>query len=92
MLLSAFTNAIISKYEFRFGNRTYKRFWMGAFFGKLMNLKSEFKARFPAMEMNQACMDVPVYKENEVNEFIWEHCLNLDATAANFTGKPAWPI
>ena len=56
-------------------------------FLRIMNLTGEFKARFPGMELNQACMDVPVYKEKEVNEFIWENCLNLDNTAATFNNN-----
>lgn len=53
-------------------------------FLEIMNLTEKFKTSFPGVPLNQACMDVAVYKDKEVNEFIWNHCLDLDATAAAF--------
>jgi len=53
-------------------------------FLEIMNLTDEFKSCFPGTPLNQACMDVAVYKNKEVNEFIWNHCLDIDATAATF--------
>lgn len=53
-------------------------------FMDIMGIREEFKRDFPATPINQACMDVAIYKEKEANRFIWEHCLDLDATAAAF--------
>jgi hypothetical protein len=56
-------------------------------FLEIMNLTGEFKKQFPELPLNQACMDVPVYKHPEVNEFIWNHCLDIDKTAAEFVSN-----
>ncbi len=56
-------------------------------FLEIMNLTEEFKAQFPGTPLNQACMDVAVYKDKNVNEFIWNHCLDLDATAKTFVAN-----
>jgi hypothetical protein len=53
-------------------------------FMEIMGLTEEFKEKFPGTPMNQACMDVPVFKDKAVNEFLWEHCLDLDATVESF--------
>jgi hypothetical protein len=56
-------------------------------FLEIMGLTEEFKKQFPGLLLNQACMDVPVYKEKEVNAFIWDNCLDLDATAQEFLSR-----
>ncbi len=53
-------------------------------FMEIMGIIPEFKSRFPQIPIQQDCMDVAIYKEKEVNEFIWEHCLDLDDTARTF--------
>lgn len=53
-------------------------------FMEIMGITEEFKQRFPNTPINQECMDVAVYKDKEVNEFLWEHCLDLDKTAETF--------
>ncbi|GAB2700832.1 hypothetical protein GCM10027037_27200 [Mucilaginibacter koreensis] len=53
-------------------------------FMEIMNLTEEFKARFPNTPLKQECMDVAVYQDKEVNEFLWNHCLDLDKTAETF--------
>ena len=53
-------------------------------FLEIMNLTDEFNERFPGVPLNQACMDVAVYNSKEVNEFIWNNCLDINATAQRF--------
>lgn len=56
-------------------------------FIEIMRLANDFKTRFPNTSLNQDCMDVAVYKDPEVNQFIWENCLNLDNTAKTFVNN-----
>ena len=53
-------------------------------FMEIMNITNKFKSTFPTTVINQECLDVAVYKDKEVNEFLWKHCLDLDHTAAEF--------
>ncbi|MVN91199.1 glycosyltransferase [Mucilaginibacter aquatilis] len=50
----------------------------------IMHLREKFQNEFPDTRINQDCMDVAVFKDKAVNEFIWNHCLNLDATVETF--------
>lgn len=50
----------------------------------IMNLTDKFREEFPGVPLNQACMDVAVFKNPEVNEFIWNACLNIDNAAETF--------
>src|SRR3954454_14307206 len=51
-------------------------------FLEIMKLKEDFVERFPGVELKQDCMDVAVWNNKEVNEYIWDKCLDIDATAA----------
>lgn len=53
-------------------------------FLEIMGLADEFREKFPETPLNQACMDVAVYKDKYVNEFIWNHCLDIDETVRQF--------
>jgi hypothetical protein len=53
-------------------------------FMDVMNITEEFKNHFPKVELKQGCMDVAVWNDKLVNEFIWNKCLNVDKTAATF--------
>jgi len=51
---------------------------------EIMGWTEEFKEKFPGTKLNQDCMDVAVYKDKLVNEFIWKKSLNLDETVRRF--------
>jgi hypothetical protein len=53
-------------------------------FMDIMGITNEFKVQFPNTRINQDCMDVAIYKDKEVNEFIWNNCLDMDQTARTF--------
>jgi hypothetical protein len=53
-------------------------------FMEVMHLMEKFRTSFPDIPVNQDCMDVAVYKNKEVNEFLWDNCLDLDAAATTF--------
>lgn len=53
-------------------------------FLEVMGLTEEFKEKFPQTPLNQDCMDVAVYKDKYVNEFIWNKCLDIDETVKHF--------
>jgi len=53
-------------------------------FMEIMGITNDFKTQFPNTPINQDCMDVAIYKDQEVNEFMWNHCLDLDQTARTF--------
>lgn len=53
-------------------------------FLEIMNYRDEFVRLFPEVELKQGCMDVAVWSNKEVNEFIWNRCINIDDTAAKF--------
>jgi hypothetical protein len=84
------TDAFIGVYERNYRNMSFGSVtipingfgWVP--FLEIMNLTKEFKQLFPNVPLNQACMDVAVYKDPKVNEFIWENCLNIDHTATTF--------
>lgn len=56
-------------------------------FFEVMGLVEEFREKFPQTPLNQACMDVAVYKDQYVNEFIWNKCLDIDETVKQFKVK-----
>jgi hypothetical protein len=56
-------------------------------FLEIMKLKEDFVERFPSVELKQDCMDVAVWDNKEVNEYIWNKCLDIDATAATFVSN-----
>lgn len=56
-------------------------------FMDIMNLTDEFKKTFPGTPVKQECMDVAVYKDKAVNEFLWNKCLDLDETASRFVNN-----
>jgi hypothetical protein len=53
-------------------------------FLEIMNFKNEFVKLFPDVELKQECMDVAVWYNREVNDYIWEKCIDIDATARTF--------
>jgi hypothetical protein len=53
-------------------------------FLEIMNIKEEFAQRFPDVELKQDCMDVAVWDNKEVNEYIWDKCLDIEKTASTF--------
>ena len=53
-------------------------------FLEIMNLTDEFKALFPNVELKQDCTDVAVWDNKDVNEYIWNKCLDIEATTTTF--------
>jgi hypothetical protein len=53
-------------------------------FLEIMDLKEEFVERFPEVELKQDCMDVAVWDNQEVNEYIWNKCLDINSTVKTF--------
>jgi hypothetical protein len=53
-------------------------------FMDIMGFTDEFKKEFPDTLLIQECIDVPVYSDKLINKFLWDKCLNLDATAKTF--------
>ncbi|HXH99813.1 MAG TPA: glycosyltransferase [Sphingobacteriaceae bacterium] len=53
-------------------------------FLEIMDLKTDFQRKFPEVELKQDCMDVAVFNDKKVNEYIWEKCYNIDDTARTF--------
>ena len=53
-------------------------------FLQIMNLTEQFKLQFPQWKLEQECMDVAIYADKYVNEFIWNNCLDMDSTVKTF--------
>lgn len=53
-------------------------------FLKVLNLEDEFKLRFPSIELVQGCTEPAIWNNQDVNEYFWNKCLDLDFTARQF--------
>lgn len=56
-------------------------------FLEIMGYKDEFISEFPNEKLVQDCMDVPVWKNEKVVEFIWNKTLDIDLTNKIFIQK-----
>lgn len=53
-------------------------------FLEIMNYKDEFIERFPDVKLVQSGYDAAIFYDEQVNEFIWNKCLDIDSTASDF--------
>lgn len=53
-------------------------------FLKIMNLEVDFSTHFPDEKLVQDCMEVPVWRNEKVVEYIWNKSLDIDKTAQSF--------
>ncbi len=53
-------------------------------FLRILDKEIEFKKKFPDINLVQGCTEPAVWSNNEVCEYIWEQCLDLDKTARDF--------
>lgn len=53
-------------------------------FMEIMNYKEEFVERFPNVKLVQNGYNAPIFHDEQVNEFIWNKCIDIDSTARKF--------
>ena len=53
-------------------------------FLEIMNYKEEFVKLFPDVKLEQNGTDAAVFFNKDVNEYIWNKCLDIDTTASRF--------
>lgn len=53
-------------------------------FLKIMDLENDFVLRFPNIELLQGCTEPAIWDNQDVNEYFWNKCLDLDSTANKF--------
>jgi GT2 family glycosyltransferase len=87
------TDALLNVY-----NRNYKEISFGSLiipingfgwipFLNIMDLKDEFAKKFPDVDLIQDCVESAVWYNQDVCEFLWNNCLNLDSVAERFITK-----
>ncbi len=53
-------------------------------FIEIMNYKEEFVQLFPDVELVQNGTDAAIFYHKEVNEYIWNKCIDIDSAASQF--------
>lgn len=53
-------------------------------FLEIMNYKEEFVELFPDVKLEQNGTDAAVFFNKDVNEYIWNKCIDIDTTASHF--------
>jgi len=56
-------------------------------FIEIMGFKDEFISKFPLEKLAQDCMNVPVWNNEKVVEYIWNKTLDIDASTKQFIEK-----
>lgn len=87
------TNGFVGVYE-----RNYKKMSFGSViipvngfgwlpFMEIMGIIEEFKSKFPDEKLIQDCMNVSIWNNEKVVEYIWNKSLNIDEVSRTFKEK-----